>query len=53
MTWKRGGVGYRYCHLITKAEVRRMAEQSGFDVLEQFYADADLNLYSVLQKAEG
>jgi SAM-dependent methyltransferase len=49
LTWERGGVGYRYCHLITKVEVRRMAEQSGFEVVEQFYADADLNLYSVFE----
>ncbi len=50
LTWERGGVGYRYCHLVTQSEVLRMAEQSGFQVVQQFYADADLNLYSVLQR---
>jgi tRNA (uracil-5-)-methyltransferase TRM9 len=50
MTWQRGGVGYRYCHLITISEVLRIAEQSGFQVIRQFYADADLNLYSVLRR---
>ncbi|HEX7593300.1 MAG TPA: class I SAM-dependent methyltransferase [Anaerolineae bacterium] len=53
LSWERGGVGYRYCHLLTMSEVQRIAEQSGFQVIEQFYADADLNLYSVLRRAEG
>jgi tRNA (uracil-5-)-methyltransferase TRM9 len=50
LAWKRGGVGYRYCHLITKEEMIRMAEASGFAVAKQYYADAELNLYSVLKK---
>ena len=50
MTWERGGKGYRYCHLVTQAEMKKLAEQSSFGVLEQFYADADLNLYSILGK---
>lgn len=50
MTWERGGVGYRYCHLVTQSEAQKMAEQSGFTVVEQFYADADLNLYSVFAR---
>ena len=52
LTWERGGVGYRYCHLITQAEIARLAAESGFTVVKQFYADADLNLYSVLRKLE-
>ena len=51
LAWKRGGVGFRFCHLITKDEMRQMAEQTGFSVLKQFFADADLNLYSVLEKS--
>lgn len=50
MTWERGGRGLRYCHLVTQAEMKKLAEQSGFRVMEQFYADADLNLYSILAK---
>ncbi|MBM3129631.1 MAG: class I SAM-dependent methyltransferase [Chloroflexi bacterium] len=53
LAWKRGGVGYRFCHLITKEEMIRLADASGFQVAKQYYADAELNLYSVLQKAEG
>jgi tRNA (uracil-5-)-methyltransferase TRM9 len=52
LAWKRGGVGYRYCHLITKEEMIRMAEVSGFEVVKQYYADAELNLYSVLRRVE-
>jgi 2-polyprenyl-3-methyl-5-hydroxy-6-metoxy-1,4-benzoquinol methylase len=50
LAWRRGGVGYRYCHLISKSEVLQMADQTGFRVLRQFLADADLNLYSILQR---
>jgi 2-polyprenyl-3-methyl-5-hydroxy-6-metoxy-1,4-benzoquinol methylase len=50
LAWKRGGVGYRYVHLITKSEIVRLAEPSGFKVQRQFYADAELNLYSILRK---
>ncbi len=50
LTWRRGGTGYRYCHLLTQSEVKELAASSGLTVVEQFYADADLNLYSVLTK---
>lgn len=51
LSWQRGGTGFRYCHLITIPEVIHLAERSGFQVTKQFYADADLNLYSVLTAA--
>jgi tRNA (uracil-5-)-methyltransferase TRM9 len=50
LAWKRGGVGYRYCHLIVKEEMTQMAEASGFQAVKQYYADAELNLYTVLRK---
>lgn len=50
LAWKRGGVGYRFCHRITKEEMLRLAEAMEFQVVKQYYADADLNLYSVLRK---
>jgi hypothetical protein len=50
LAWKRGGIGYRYVHLITKAEMLKLAEHSDFEVQRQFFADADLNLYSILKK---
>jgi tRNA (uracil-5-)-methyltransferase TRM9 len=51
LDWKRGGTGYRYVHQLTTAEVQSLADQSGFLVVKQFLADADLNLFSVLQRA--
>ncbi len=50
LRWTRGGTGYRYCHWLSKTEVEELAGQSGFHVIRQFFADADLNLYSVLKK---
>jgi tRNA (uracil-5-)-methyltransferase TRM9 len=47
--WKRGGDGYRFCHLLTPAEVERAARQSGFAVLSQHTAERELNLWSILQ----
>ncbi len=49
LDWKRGGTGYRYVHLLTEAEVQSLADQSGFEVVQQFYADGNLNLWSVLK----
>jgi len=50
LDWKRGGVGYRYVHLVDEKEVNELGRASGFQVIEQFSADNDLNLYSILQK---
>lgn len=50
LDWKRGGVGYRYVHLLDQAEVQRLAHASGFQVVEQFLADADLNLFGILTR---
>ncbi|MBI5880179.1 MAG: hypothetical protein HZB53_21220 [Chloroflexi bacterium] len=48
--WRRGGeVGYRYCHLLSQAEVRQLAEESFFRVGDQFTADGGMNLFSVLR----
>jgi hypothetical protein len=48
IAWKRGGAGYRYVHLIAPEEMERMAREAGFKIEKQFYADAGMNLYSVL-----
>ena len=49
LDWKRGGVGYRYVHLLDENEIARLARASAFEIITQFYADANLNLYSILQ----
>lgn len=53
LDWKRGGRGYRYCHLLTVAEVEQLAAASGLQVSEQFCADGGLNLYSILTASAG
>lgn len=50
LDWKRGGTGYRYAHLVDENEVNKLANASGLQVVEQFHADNDLNLYSILTK---
>ena len=52
LDWKRGGVGYRYVHWIDENEASELASASGFQIVEQCYADKDLNLYSILQSQE-
>lgn len=49
LDWKRGGTGYRYVHFVDENQVEQLANASGFQVVEQFLADNDLNLYSILQ----
>ncbi|MGE5138070.1 MAG: class I SAM-dependent methyltransferase [Rudaea sp.] len=49
--WKRGGEGVRYVHLLQEEEVSRLAGESALAVVDQFLADRDLNLFSVLDRA--
>ena len=51
LDWKRGGVGYRYCHLIDHQELLDLAVESDLNLLETFRADGkegDLSLFGVL-----
>ncbi len=53
LNWKRGGYGYRYCHLIDLNELSRLAAESGLVVEETFYADGkegNLSLFGVLKQ---
>lgn len=52
LEWRRGGVAYRYCHLVDEEEVRALAAAAGLELAESFRADGkegDLNLYAVLR----
>ncbi len=54
LDWKRGGLGYRYCHLIGGDELSELAAGSGLRLLETFRADGkegDLSLFGVLRPA--
>jgi 2-polyprenyl-3-methyl-5-hydroxy-6-metoxy-1,4-benzoquinol methylase len=53
LDWKRGGSGLRYCHLVDKPEVERLAAESGLRVCETFRAggrEGDLSLFAVLER---
>lgn len=53
LDWKRGGVGYRYCHLVDHAELERLADESGLVILESFRAggkEGDLSLFAILSR---
>ncbi len=56
MDWKRDGVGYRYVHYVSEAEMDILARRAGLSIVEQFYSDGregDLSLYTVCQLAGG
>lgn len=55
LDWKRGGLGYRYCHLIDLGELTRLAAESGCRLLEHYRSDGkegDLSLFGVLAAAD-
>lgn len=54
LDWKRGGRGLRYCHLVDRDELERLAAASGFRLRETFRAggrEGDLSLFAVLDKS--
>ncbi len=54
LDWKRGGLGYRYCHLVDENELALLAEHAGLDLLDMFRSDGkegNLNLYGVMKSA--
>ena len=54
LDWRRGGWGWRYCHLVDGAEVERLAAGSGFCVRHTFRAggrEGNLSLFAILDKA--
>ena len=55
LDWKKGGLGYRYCHWMNEKALVKLAEGAGFSILETFYADGkegNLNLYAVCKRAK-
>jgi tRNA (uracil-5-)-methyltransferase TRM9 len=53
LDWRSGGTGLRYVHHFTEAELRELAEATGFTVHETFYSDGatgNLGLYQVWGK---
>ena len=54
LDWRSGGTGYRYAHQYAEAELAHLAAESGFKIIETFYADGatgDLGLYQIWAKS--
>ncbi len=54
LDWKRGGRGFRYCHMVDEGEVEELAATSGLVVREIFRAggrEGDLSLFAILDRA--
>ncbi len=50
LDWRRGGLGTRYVHHFTPAELDQLAEESGFRIINSFDSDGkegNLSLYQV------
>jgi 2-polyprenyl-3-methyl-5-hydroxy-6-metoxy-1,4-benzoquinol methylase len=53
LDWRRGGRGLRYVHLFDEQELKSLASQAGFEVVEMFYSDGEggrLGLYQTWVK---
>ena len=52
LDWRRGGLGYRYCHRVDEDEAHALASGAGLWVADAYYADGpsgDLNHYVVMR----
>jgi SAM-dependent methyltransferase len=50
LDWRRGGIGYRYVHYFTNAELHALAEATGFKIIGLFTSDGEgnnLGLYQI------
>ena len=53
LDWRRGGKGLRYVHLFNETELKDLADETGFEIIETFYSDGEggrLGLYQVWEK---
>lgn len=41
LDWRSGGYGYRYVHYFEPAELCKLADQTGFTVLESYFSDGE------------
>ena len=54
LDWRHGGVGFRYVHHYSEAELAELADKTGFKTVDSFYSDGkegNLALYQVWQSA--
>ena len=51
LSWQRGGVGWRYCHLLSEEELKKMITKAGFRLTKVWRAggrEGNLSLYGLL-----
>jgi tRNA (uracil-5-)-methyltransferase TRM9 len=54
LDWRQGGAGLRYVHHFSAAELKQLAAQAGFEIIDSFLSDGEnsrLGLYQVWQIA--
>ena len=54
LDWRSGGIGYRYAHQYSEAELAGLAAKSGFKLIDMFYSDGatgNLGLYQIWEKS--
>jgi len=54
LDWRQGGRGLRYCHFFSEVELKELATETNFKVVDSFYSDGEggnLGLYQVWEKA--
>lgn len=50
LDWRHGGTGYRYVHLFDPSELNRLADLSGFSIVESFFSDGEGGRLALYQK---
>jgi len=51
LTWKRGGMGYRYCCMVDEGQTAELAAEAGLKIVHQYREDGkerNLSLYSLM-----
>ncbi len=49
LDWRSGGRGLRYVHHFNETELSKLAESSGFEIVETFYSDGKEGNLAVYQ----
>ncbi len=50
LDWRHGGVGLRYVHLFSDAELRRLAAEAGFRAVEAWHSDGEGGRLGIYQR---
>jgi SAM-dependent methyltransferase len=53
LDWRRGGLGFRYVHSFSQAELAELAEETGYKIIEMYSSDGEtgnLGLYQIWKR---